>query len=59
SRDVWLGLYLPRPVHDRRIAKIFNPSSPRVVHVILLRDATDVDDQVRAWLTEAFLHASG
>lgn len=59
SRDVWLGLYLPRPVHDRRIAKVFGPSGPRVVHVILLRDAADVDDLVRAWLTEAFLHASG
>ena len=28
SRDVWLGLYLPRPVHDRRIAKILGPSGP-------------------------------
>jgi hypothetical protein len=35
------------------------PAGPRVVHVILLRGADDVDDQVRAWLTEAFLHASG
>jgi hypothetical protein len=58
SRDVWLGLYLPRPVHDPRIVKIFAPAGPRVVHVILLRDAADVDDQVRAWLTEAFMHAS-
>jgi hypothetical protein len=59
SRDVWLALYLPRLVRDRRIAKVFGPSGPRVVHVILLRGAADVDDQVRAWLTEAFLHASG
>ena len=58
SRDVWLGLYLPRPVQDRRIAKVIGPSGPRVVHVILLRGAAEVDDQVRAWLTEAFLHAS-
>jgi hypothetical protein len=58
SRDVWLGLYLPRPVHDRRIARILGPSGPRVAHVILLRSAADVDDQVRAWLTEAFLDAS-
>jgi hypothetical protein len=59
SRDVSLALYLPRLVRDRRIAKVFGPSGPRVVHVILLRGAADVDDQVRAWLTEAFLHASG
>jgi hypothetical protein len=59
SRDVWLGLYLPRPVRDPRIARVLGPAGPRVVHVILLRGADDVDDQVRAWLTEAFLHASG
>jgi len=29
-----------------------------VVHLLLLRDAEEVDDQVRDWLTEAFLHAS-
>jgi hypothetical protein len=29
-----------------------------VVHVLSLRDADEVDDQVRDWLTEAFLHAS-
>jgi hypothetical protein len=58
SRDVWLGLYLPRPVRDRRITRILGQAGPRVVHVILLHDAAEVDDQVRAWLTEAFLHAS-
>jgi hypothetical protein len=25
----------------------------------MLRDASEVDEQVRGWLTEAFLHASG
>jgi len=29
-----------------------------VVHLLLLREADDVDEQVRGWLTEAFLHAS-
>ncbi len=58
SRDVWLGLYLPRPVRDPRFARVLGPGGPRVVHVLLLRDPADVDDQVRGWLTEAFLHAS-
>ncbi len=58
SRDVWLGLYLPRPVRHPRIAKVCAPAAPRVVHILLLREPADVDDQVRAWLTEAFLHAS-
>ena len=58
SRDVWLALYLPRTVHDPRIARVLEPGSPRVVHVLTLRAASEVDDQVRDWLTEAFLLAS-
>jgi len=59
SRDVLVGLYLPRPVPDRRFTKVLGPNSPRVVHLLPLRDAAEVDEQVRGWLTEAFLHASG
>jgi len=29
-----------------------------VVHILLLREPADVDDQVRRWLTEAFTYAS-
>ena len=58
SRDVSLALYLPRTVHDPRIARVLGPGSPRVVHVLLLRAATEVNAQLRDWLTEAFLHAS-
>jgi len=56
---VLVGLYLPRPVPDRRFTKVLGPNSPRVVHLLPLRDAAEVDEQVRGWLTEAFLHASG
>lgn len=59
SRDVSLALYLPRPVRDPRIARVLGPAAPRVVHFLLLREPEEVDDQVRTWLTEAFLHASG
>jgi uncharacterized protein DUF5655 len=59
SRDVSLALYLPRPVADRRFAKVLGPTRTRVVHFLMLRDASEVDEQVRGWLTEAFLHASG
>jgi hypothetical protein len=59
SRDVSLSLYLPRPVHDPRFSRVIGPGAPRVVHFLLLREAGDVDDQVRDWLTEAFQHASG
>lgn len=57
SKDVWLGLYLPRSTPDPRFAKIW-PGGQRVVHTLLLREPADVDDQVCRWLTEAFLHAS-
>ena len=59
SRDVSLALYLPRPVRDPRIAKMYGPGAPRAVHMIFLREPGEVDEQVRGWLTDAFLHASG
>lgn len=57
SRDVWLGLNLPRLVDDRRVTRVFGAGGPRVMHVLSLREEADVDDQLRDWLTEAFLHA--
>jgi hypothetical protein len=58
SRDVSLALYLPRPDPDPRISRIFGRDGPRVIHMLALRRPDEVDDQVRRWLTEAFLHAS-
>ena len=58
SRDVALALYLPRPADDPRFRRVLGPAGPRVIHVLLLRTADEVDDQVRDWLTQAFLHAS-
>ncbi len=58
SRDVSLALYLPRPVPDPRFSRVLGHGASRVIHVLLLREADDVDQQVRDWLTEAFLHAS-
>ncbi len=59
TRDVSLALYLPRLVQDPRITRVLGRDGPRVVHVLLLREPNNVDDQVRDWLTQAFLHASG
>jgi len=58
SRDVWLALSLPRAVEDPRIQRMPWPGGGRVWHVLTLRTADEVDDQVRDWLTEAYLHAS-
>jgi hypothetical protein len=59
SRDVTLALYLPRALPAPRFSRVLGRGGPRVVHVLPLRTAADVDDQVRDWLTLAFLHASG
>lgn len=59
SRDVSLALYLPRPVPDPRFTRVLGHTTPRVVHFVILHDAGEVDGQLRGWLTEAFLHASG
>jgi hypothetical protein len=57
SADVQLTLYLPYPVSDRRITKVFSPTGPRVAHQLLLREVPDLDDVVREWLAMAFEHA--
>jgi hypothetical protein len=48
-----LSLKLPRPLGSARIAR--RPSGPW--HVVNLRTAAEVDDEVRGWLTEAYLAA--
>jgi hypothetical protein len=58
SRDVSLALYLPRQVRSPRITRVIGAGTPRVVHLLSLRTAEDVDDEVRGWLSEAFVHAS-
>jgi Domain of unknown function (DUF5655) len=54
KRWVALALVLPRRVDDPRIARHIRISAERIVHVIKLFSAGDVDDQIRAWLTEAY-----
>jgi hypothetical protein len=48
-----LSLKMPRPLGSARIAR--RPSGPW--HVVNLRTAAEVDDEVRGWLTEAYLAA--
>jgi hypothetical protein len=54
SRDVLVYLWLPRPVETARIAPASRSSGPRVGHKLSLRAVSDVDDEVRGWLTAAF-----
>src|SRR5947209_6672705 len=54
SRDISLAVYLPSPVEHPRIVRVIGRGGPRVVHQTVLRDVSDVDDQVRQWLAHAF-----
>ena len=55
ARALSLNLVLPRVVRDNRVLRTTPISADRVVHVVRLTDAAEVDEQVRGWLTEAFL----
>jgi hypothetical protein len=57
TRWVALHLVLPRVVRDPRIARKVQSQGRRHHHVVNLRSPADVDDEVRSWLTEAFLDA--
>jgi hypothetical protein len=53
----WEALWflLPRTVAHERIARKVVPTGRLRAHVVNLRRPEEVDDQVRAWLTEAYL----
>jgi hypothetical protein len=54
---VALSFALSHEVHHGRIARKMKGSSTRIHHVVNLRGPDEVDDQVRDWLTEAYLDA--
>ncbi|SDW63308.1 hypothetical protein SAMN05421504_1011108 [Amycolatopsis xylanica] len=54
ARCLSLELVLPRRVNEPRVFRQAEISEGRVVHTIKLTSITDVDPQLRAWLTEAY-----
>jgi hypothetical protein len=58
SRDVLLWFYLPRPVEHPRLSRPWGGGAERVAHRLLLRAPDEVDEEVRGWLTTAYLLAS-
>lgn len=58
TRWVALSFVLARTVSDSHIARKVQREGSRHHHVVNLRTPDDVDDTVRAWLTEAH-HAAG
>ena len=56
-KDKWVALSfsLPQPVAHERITRKVLEYHGRYYHVANLRGPEDLDDQLRAWLTEAYL----
>lgn len=59
ARSLSLALWLPRTVDHPRVARRIQVSTDRVVHMVKLTAVEQVDDQLRAWLTESYLAADG
>ncbi|HWM02150.1 MAG TPA: DUF5655 domain-containing protein [Actinophytocola sp.] len=55
TRWVVLSFILSRSVDDPRITRRITISGHRTYHQTKLRSPADVDDQVRDWLTDAYL----
>ena len=56
---VALGMTLPHPVQHARVTRKPLAYRGRYYVVVNLRDPDDLDDEIRSWLTEAYLAASG
>lgn len=52
-----LSIALPREVASDRFKEVVHPSARVWMHHLELDDAAQVDDQVRAWLREAYAAA--
>jgi hypothetical protein len=57
-RAVDLMLVLPRAIDSERVSRRLPMAAGRVANVVALTNAEQVDDQVRAWLAEAYHAAS-
>ena len=53
-RAAHLGLFLPEAIDHPRIARVVRVGVDRVVTVIKLRSAAEVDDQLGEWLAAAY-----
>jgi len=54
SADLLVYLFLPREVAHPRLTHVFASKAPRVIYRLSLREVSDVDEDVRDWLTLAF-----
>ncbi|MEO5838834.1 MAG: DUF5655 domain-containing protein [Acidimicrobiales bacterium] len=54
SKWVELSFGLPRTIEHPKITRIIRASAARTYHFVRLREPSDVDSDVRDWLTEAY-----
>ena len=57
ARSLSVELVLPRRVDDPRVVRHLPLAGGRIVHVLRLHSAEQVDDRLRDWLAEAYLAA--
>jgi hypothetical protein len=57
-RGITLWLMMPRDLDDPRIRRRERVSTGRFAHVLKLTDVSDVDDQLKEWLGEAYDNAA-
>jgi Domain of unknown function (DUF5655) len=57
----WVAMSFPLPyrLDDSRIARKMKGSGPKTYHVVNLREAADLDDQVKEWLAESYDYVTG
>ena len=58
ARALSVSLVLPRTVDDQRFTRRPAGTAHRMWHFLRLTEVSQVDDQLRDWLTEAYLSAS-
>jgi hypothetical protein len=49
-----IGLFLDRPLVSPRVRKVDNVSSGKVASVVEVREAGEIDGELRSWLSEAY-----
>ena len=54
ARSLTVWLMLSRPLDDDRVSRRERVAAQRYAHVVKLTEASEVDDQFRGWLTEAY-----
>jgi hypothetical protein len=57
TRWVALSMSLPRRVQHRTLARKVIPYGGRFFHIFNIGQPSDIDDDIRAWLTEAYLNS--